>query len=413
MIGRVSGCMALCAGLAALPALAAIPVPPATPEALAYHRDLDWFWLGDELVALFLPALLLFTGAGARLCRWCSRATGGRWFWTLALFAPAYLATVWLLGFPLELAESFFHQHAFGLSNQSFGRWLQNELVALAVNSVLAALSLWLPYLLLRRSPRRWWLWSTAGLAPLFVLLIVVQPIWISPLFNHFAPLEDKALETRILAEAARGGITDAPVLVMDQSRDSRRPGAYVAGLFGSKRIVLYDTLIQDMTPDEVLFVVGHEMKHYLLSDVWKFVGVTLLVLLIGLLAIDFLGRAAIRRWSGRFGFDDLADPASLPLLFGLVTLVFLIATPVLNLVDRGIEHEADRFGLEMTQNNDAAASAFVKQQAEALGVPEPDWLERVFRLTHPSLKDRIDFANEYHPWLDGQKLVYGDLIGH
>lgn len=413
MIGRVSGCIALCAGLAVLPALAAIPVPPATPEALAYHRDLDWFWLGDQLVALGLPALLLFTGVGARLCRWCGRATGERWFWTLALFAPVYLATVWLLGFPLELAESFFHQRAFGLSNQSFGRWLQNGLVALAVNSVLAALSLWLPYLLLRRSPRRWWLWSMAGLAPLFVLLIVVQPIWISPLFNHFAPLEDKALETKILAEAARGGITGAPVLVMDQSSDSRRPGAYVAGLFGSKRIVLYDTLIQDMTPDEVLFVVGHEMKHYLLSDVWKFVGVTLLVLLIGLLAIDRLGRTAIRRWSGRFGFDDLADPASLPLLFGLVTLVFLIATPALNLLDRGIEHEADRFGLEMTQNNDAAASAFVKLQAEAQGVPEPGWLERVFRLTHPSLKDRIDFANDYHPWLDSQKLVYGDLIGH
>jgi STE24 endopeptidase len=411
MIGRTLWCLGLAAGLAALPALAAIPVPPATPEALAYHRDLDWFWLGDQLLALGLPALLLFTGLGARLCRWCGRATGGRWFWTLALFAPVYFVTIWVLSFPLDVAEGFFHQHAFGLSNQSFGRWLQNELVALAVNSLLAALVLWLPYLLLRRSPRRWWLWSMAGIAPLFILLIVIEPIWINPLFNHFGPLEDKALETKILAEAARGGITNAPVYVMDQSSDSRKPGAYVAGMFGSGRIVLFDTLIQDMTPDQVLFVVGHEMEHYLLYDVWKFVGITMLVLLIGLLAIDRLGRAAIRRWSGRFGFDELADPASLPLIFGLVTLVFLIGTPIINLVTQDFEHNADRFGLELTQNNDAAASAFVKLQAEALGVPEPGWLERIFRLTHPSLKDRIDFANNYHPWRDGGKLVYGDLI--
>jgi STE24 endopeptidase len=397
--------------LTAEPSLAAVAVPPATAEALTYHRDLDWLWLADQLFALGIPLLLLFSGLGARLCRWCSRITGGRWFWTLALFAALYLAVTWVLSFPLDFAENFLHQHAFGLSNQSFGRWLQNELVGLAVNSVMAGLTLWLPYLLLQRSPRRWWLWSTVGLAPLFVVLVVLQPIWISPLFNHFGPLDDKALETSILAEAARGGITEAPVFVMDQSSDSKRPGAYVAGLLGTTRIVLFDTLVQDMTPDEVLFVVGHEMKHYLLGDVWKLVGGFLAVLLVGLLVIDRLGRAAIRRWSGAFGFDRLDDPASLPLLGVLFTLVLLVATPGLNLISQGIEHEADRFGLELAQNNDAAANAFVKLQAEALGVPEPGWLERVFRMDHPALKDRIDFANRYHPWIDGQKLIYGDWI--
>lgn len=397
--------------LMAMPALAAVPVPPATPEALAYHRDLDWFWLADQLFAFGIPVLLLITGWGARLCRWCGRVTGGRWFWTLALFASVYLATLWVLSFPLDFAEGFLNQHAFGLSNQSFGRWLQNEVVGLAVNCLQAGLTLWLPYLLLRRSPRRWWLWSALGLAPLFLVIVVIQPIWISPLFNHFGPLDDKVLETKVLAEAARGGITDAPVFVMDQSSDSKRPGAYVAGLFGTKRIVLYDTLVQDMTPDEVLFVVGHEMKHYLLGDVWKLVGGFLVVLLIGLLVVDWLGRAVLRRWSGRFGFDRLDDPASLPLLGVLFTLVFLVATPALNLVTQDIEHEADRFGLEMTQNNDAAAEAFVKLQTEALGVPEPGWLERVFRMDHPALKDRIVFANRYHPWIDGQKLIYGDWI--
>lgn len=397
--------------LAASPALAAVAVPAATPEALAYHRGLDWFWLADQAFGIGIPLLVLFSGIGAGLSRWCGRVTGGRWVLTLALFAIIFLAISWLLTLPLDFAEGFWFQHEYGLSNQDFGRWLQNEVVQLAVSAVTTALVIWLPYLLLRRAPRFWWLWSAAGVTPLILLFVVMGPIWISPLFNHFGPLEDKALETRILAEAERGGITNAPVFVMDQSSDSKKPGAYVTGLFGTKRIVLYDTLLQDMTPDSTLFVVGHEMKHYLLGDIWKLVGLNLAVLTLGLFAIDRLGKAAIRRWQGPFGFAGLADPASVPLLFALVSLVYLVATPVLNLVTQDIEHEADRFGLELAQNNDAAADAFVKLQQEGLGVPEPGWLERVFRMDHPALKDRIDFANRYHPWIDGQKLVYGDWI--
>ncbi len=82
--------------------------------------------------------------------------------------------------------------------------------------------------------------------------------------------------------------------------------------------------------------------------------------------------------------------------------------TPVLNLTTQSIEHEADRFGLELTQDNDAAASAFVKLQAGNLGVPDPGWVQRIWRTDHPTLRDRIDFANDYHPWKEGQKLVYG-----
>lgn len=407
-IGAVALGIAL---LTAQPALAEIPVPAASPEALAYHRGLDWFWLVEQALSLGIPLLLLFTGIGARLCRWSERVTGGRRVLGLALFTALALAISWLLTLPFDFAKDYLFQHAFGQSNQSFDRWLQNDVVSFLVNCVILAPLMCLLYLLLRRAPRSWWLWSTAAVAPLFILFVVVTPIWVAPLFNHFGPLADKALEARILDEAARGGITGAPVFVMDQSSNSKKPGAYVNGLLGTKRIVLYDTLIADMTPDMVLFVVGHEMKHYLLGDIWKLVGLNLAVLLIGLFAVDRLGKAMIRRWHGPFGFDRLDDPASVPLLLLLITLVSLVATPALNWGSRDIEHEADRFGLEIAQNNDAAAQAFVILQQEGLGVPDPGWLERVFRLDHPALKDRIDFANRYHPWTEGQKLVYGDEI--
>ena len=112
-----------------------------------------------------------------------------------------------------------------------------------------------------------------------------------------------------------------------------------------------------------------------------------------------------------QFGFSELADPAALPLLFLFFGLVSLTLTPAINAVSRSIEHEADRFGLEMTHDNHAAASAFIKLQNEAMGVPYPGWLERTFRLNHPSLGDRITFANDYHPWDAGEPLIYGDRI--
>jgi len=174
---------------------------------------------------------------------------------------------------------------------------------------------------------------------------------------------------------------------------------------------VIFDTALTKLTKPEILFVVGHEMKHYMMNDVWKLVAMNVAVILVGFFAADRLARAATRRWTARFGFDDIAEPAALPLLFIVFGIVSLILTPAINGFSRHIEHEADRFGLEMTRDNNAAASAFIKRNNEAMGVPYPGWLERTFRLDHPSLGDRITFVNAYHPWDEGKPLVYGDWI--
>jgi Zn-dependent protease with chaperone function len=401
----------LLALLIAVPAWARVPVPAATPEAIAYHRGLDLFWLADQAVGLAIPLLFLFTGLSGRLVDQLRRRVGGRWFWTVTLYAMLYTVLVTLIQLPLTYTENFVYEHAFDQSNQTLTVWANEVVSGLIVSLVITALVAWIPYLILRRSPRRWWLWTTVALSPVMVMLFIVSPIWIAPLFNHFGPMQDKALESRVLALAARGGIEGAPVFEVDASQDSKRLEAYVAGFGPTKRIVLYDTTIAAMDEPELMFVVGHEMKHYLLGDVWKILDLFLAILLGGLYLVDRGGRAALARWHGRFGFGTLADPASLPLLLFGLSLVMLVVTPGLMAVQRDIEHEADRFGLEIARNNDAAAGAFVKLGTESLGLPEPGWLERTFRMSHPSLADRIAFANDYHPWADGQPLVYGDRI--
>lgn len=399
------------AALLAAPAWARVPVPEASPEAIAYHQGLDLFWLADQAAGLLIPVLFLFTGWSGRLAGRCRRRVGGRWFWTVTLYAMLYTALATLIQLPLTYAENYVYAHAFDQSSQTMAVWVSEVVNRLIVNLVITALIAWIPYLILYRSPRRWWLWTTAALTPVMLVLFVLSPIWIAPLFNHFGPMQDKALEAKVLALAERGGIEGAPVFEVDASVDSRRLEAYVTGFGPTKRIVLYDTTIQAMDEPELMFVVGHEMKHYLMGDIWKILVIFIAILLGGLFLVDRGGRAALTRWHGRFGFGDLADPASLPLLLFGLSCVMLLVTPGLMAFQRSVEHEADRFGLEITRNNEAAARAFVKLGTESLGLPDPDWLERTFRMSHPSLADRITFANDYHPWADGQPLVYGDHI--
>jgi STE24 endopeptidase len=388
-----------------------LPVPAAAPNALAYHRAQDWFWLADQALSFLLPLVILFAGWSARLTGWARRVTGGRWYPTLALYTILYLGISFIVELPLSYAHDYVFAHAYDQSNQTLGKWGSDQILALLVSLIAAIVIVWIPFLLIRRLPKTWWLWSTAALTPVIIVAIVITPIWISPLFNKFTPLPPSELRTAIEAEATRGGLENATILVMDQSTDSKTFGAYVTGLGGTERIVLFDTTLKTLTQPEILFVVGHEMKHYLLKDVWKIVGLYVVIMLVGFFAVDRLARMAARRWAGRFGFDDIADPAALPLLLVVFGIVSLVLTPAINAASRNIEHEADRFGLELTHDNQAAASAFIKRFNEALGIPFPGWLERNFRLDHPSLGDRITFANEYHPWDEGKPLVYGDWM--
>lgn len=127
------------------------------------------------------------------------------------------------------------------------------------------------------------------------------------------------------------------------------------------------------------------------------------------LYAIHRLAGHVLATYRDRVGFERLDDPASVPLLLLLSSVVSLVATPLLLAGSRHLEHEADRFGLELTRNNHAAATAFVKLQQENLGIPRPGAFYTIFRGSHPSLADRIEFANDYHPWATGAPLVYGD----
>ncbi len=388
---------------------AEVKVPEPSPLAIRYYRSGNVLWAVGTGLSLLLPALLLYTGWSARM-RSTAFRLGRSWLPSLMVYALLFTAVSAILGLPLTFYEGFVRQHAYGLSNQTLSKWVEDWLKGVGLSGLGLALVLWIPYLLLRRS-RRWWLYAGLASAPIATFLLIVAPIWVDPLFNHFGPMKDHELEQRILQLAERAGIPGSRVYQVDKSVDTKTINAYVTGVGATKRVVLWDTILEKLNPDQVAFVAAHEMGHFVLGHVAALIGVITLLVTLSLYVVHRLAGRLISRSSGRFGFDHLADFASLPLLLLLSTGVSLITTPLVLAYTRHQEHEADRFGLELTRDNHAAATTFVRLQQENLAVPRPGAWYMLWRSSHPSLGERVDFANRYRPWETGGQLRYGELF--
>jgi Zn-dependent protease with chaperone function len=387
-----------------------VAVPSPSEKAVKFYTSGIPLWFLGRFWSLAVPSLILVTGLSARIRRFAA-GRGRPWLVEVALYAVIFLGVEFLLNLPLRYYLGFIRLHEYGLSVQPIGRWFGDALKGLGVEVVGAVLFLWVPYLIMARSPKRWWLYTGLLALPFAGFSALIAPIAVDPLFNDFGPMKDERLEAKIDALARRAGIEGGKIFEVDKSRDTTTVNAYVTGLFSTKRIVLWDTLLAKLEDEEVLAVMGHEMGHYVLNHVAQGLLLSSVGTIFALYLIHRAANALIRRFGPRFGFDRLSDVASVPLILLLAQVTILLGSPVINAFSRHMEHEADRFALEITRDNHSAALGFVKLQEDNLSIPYPGWLSKIWRSTHPPIGERIDFCNSYRPWESGQPLRYGGLF--
>jgi Zn-dependent protease with chaperone function len=239
------------------------------------------------------------------------------------------------------------------------------------------------------------------------ILIMFVRPIWIDPLFNQFGPMQDKAVEARIEKLASRAGIEGATIYEVNKSVDTNQLNAYVTGVGGTKRIVLWDTTLKALTPDEIGLIMSHEMGHYSLSHAWKELVVESLALLVGLGFVHISSGWVLRRSGAHTGVSERDDVAALPLFMLVFNVALFVLMPPLLAVSRHFEREADRFALEMTHDNRTCGTLAVKYMKHDLAYPTPAPVVVFFRASHPPLSERLEFCNTYHPWLEGREELY------
>ncbi len=369
--------------------------PERRAEAIEYSNTRNLLYFVEFVFGALIWIALLFTGLSSRILTWAESVSKKR-FLTLVLYLLVLIGIVQLLSLPLEYYTGYHLEHQYGLSNQTLSAWGLELLKSLAVAVVIVTLLAAIVYAIIRRNPRAWWAWLGVVSVPLIIFFVVIAPIVLTPIFYETKPMEDTPLRAQIISLAEQSGIPDSRVFVMNASKDTKKLNAYVTGLGKTKRIVLYDNLIATMGPTEVLFVVGHEMGHYLLHHVWIGLAVAVgFIFITGYLAHLIMARL-IERHRARFGFDRLSSFASMPLIALSFSVIGFVFSPIQNGISRYFEHEADIFGLQKTGDGESAAGAFEKLANVNLSNPNPSAFIEFWLYDHPALSDRVTFARSW-----------------
>lgn len=371
---------------------------PMSPERRALLEDYATFvniWRFVSFgITLAVLALILFTGLSARLARWAR--VGKKSFFVAFIYVALFMVVYYLLNLPFSYYREYVVESEYCFMTQTATQWLIDDLKYLGVLIVMSSVVVWLLYALLSRL-QRWWLAFTAISIPLIIIFAVIVPVYVSPLFNNFTPLSDGELRFQIEELADDAGVHGSAIYEVDNSRRSTKVNAYVTGVFGTKRIVLYDTMIDNFSQDEVLFVMAHELGHYVMNHVWY--GIILSVLFVGfaLWLTDKTIHRLITKFQGRFGFSKLSDVASLPLVMIYLTVITFVGGPIINGYSRLMEHQADIYAMKLSSvDGETAARAFDKLSVFNLSDPDPHPIIEFWFYSHPSLKSRMAFVRDF-----------------
>ena len=379
-------------------------------QARAYARARRRIYFLDFAWGLLALLVLLRWRMAVIFRDWAERVTRHR-FLQAAIFAPALLATLQVVGLPGSAARHWLSVR-YGQSIQGWVSWFWDWTKGTLLEIGLGIFLVWLLYAVMHRSPRRWWIYAWLGSLPIIFFLVFLSPWLVDPLFFEFKPLAPShpELAAQIERVVTRAGeeIPESRMYVMNASSKLNALNAYVTGLGASLRVVVWDTTLARLPTPELLSVFGHEMGHYVLGHVRAGVLFAAGLLFVCLFAGFHLFRWAIGRWGRGWGLRGMEDWASLPVLLLLLSLLGFLVTPAANAYSRHIEQQADQYGLEVLHGivpeaSEAAARSLQIMGEMGLEEPSPSRAVVFWFYSHPPVNDRIIFARRYDPWSQGR----------
>ena len=388
--------------------------PDKLAKALVLYHASIWSYFGGTAWTLLALYVLLRIGAGSAIRNLAARITPRPWLQGI-IVAPLWLVILTVLNLPISLVLHHLNLR-YGISVEPWSMWWLDFAKSLGLTLIVGTGVLSLVYLLLRRAPRRWWLWFWIISLPIELAAVFLVPIYIDPLFNHFSPLAkaDPALVQQLEKVAARGHLHIPPsrMFVMNASARVTGPNAYVTGFGASKRIVVWDTTLRELSTPQILAVYAHEQGHYVLHHIQKGMLFSALVTFIFFWIAFQLFRWIVRRHGPALHIASLDDWSSLGALLLIVTLLGFFADPVSNAFSRHIEHQADVYGEEaihgLVPNPQATMAASFQHLGELwLEVPHPNPFIVFWTYSHPPTSYRMNFAEHYDPWAPGHHPHY------
>jgi len=369
--------------------LALIP-PEAKARSDSYFEGGYWLILW-EFVWLALAMLILLNlrwSAGMR--NLAERITRFKPLQTL-IYLCEFTVAATVLTFPLTVYEDYFREHQYGLATQTFGPWMGDQIKSLLVSLVLGGILGMVLFGVVRRLQRSWWLWG-AGVSIVFVVLVVlIGPVYLVPIFNKVTRLDDPKITQPILRLARANGIPAKDVFEIDASRQTTRMSANVSGFGHTMRITLNDNLLRRGSPEEIQAIMGHEMGHYVLHHIYNGIFFFAVILVVLFAYLRWGLDASLQRWGEKWQIRGIGDTAVLPLVVLLISIFGFVQTPVGNTFTRTQEHEADMYGLNASRQPDGMAQAAI--HLGEYRKMSPGTVEEWVFYDHPSGRHRIHDA--------------------
>jgi STE24 endopeptidase len=349
--------------------------------------------LANLVLGLAVSAVLGLTRLGGRMVRAVAAPLGGGWFWQVVLGTVALTVIGAVVALPLSIYGEVV-RHRYGLSTRSWALFARDVAVSTAIDAGLTALALLALVALARRAPRFWWAWAAGGAAALVVAGSFLYPVVVEPAFNSFTPLAASPLRTQILGLAEENGTPVQDVLVSDASRRTTGLNAYVSGFGSTRRVVLYDTVLDTLPDDEIESIVAHELGHVSNDDVLTGTLIGALGAAAGVALLGWL--LSLTPLLRRAGADGPGDPRVVPLALFLAAVGMLVATPVQNLVSRHVEARADAHALDLTHDPDAFVTMQQRLAEANLVQPDPPAVWQWLFGNHPTTAERVAMARDW-----------------
>lgn len=356
-------------------------------KTTAYTLEKSRLGLMESVVNNLILILFLFGGLISRYDQWIASISPSFLVSGLLFFIILALAQT-MIEVPFSFYSTFSIENRYGFNTTTRRLWLsdlgKSTIISLLILSVLVAAALGLIHM----SPELWWFWLWGFFAVFTIFLMYIAPYVIEPLFFKFSPITDKRLEDKIMAMMAKAKVKVSRVMQVDASRRSHHSNAYFSGIGRVKKVVLFDTLLQQMTQEEILAVLAHELGHWQQGHIRK----RLLLIEVAALLSFYLAYLLLA-WGGLpglFGLTQLSLPAQFVILAFLASLIAFPLTPLSNWLSRRQERQADQFGSKLSGDPGALASALIKLSGENLANLHPHPLYAKFYYSHPPVVERV-----------------------
>jgi STE24 endopeptidase len=351
------------------------------------------FFISTPFEWLFYFLILLF-GLSKAFKRWSESSSkyklGQTAIYLIWLSFFSLLAT-----FPISYI-GYSISKTYNISTQTFPSWMKDELIDFWLNYGTMLLIVSVLYWLMKKSNKRWWLYAWLLSIPFTLFMTFLQPVVIDPLYNDFYPLKNKVLETEILTMANKAHIPAKHVFEVNMAEKTNSLNAYVTGIGSNARIVLWDTTLNRLSDKQILFIMAHEMCHYVEKHIYFGIAGYLLLSLLGFYITSRLMDWMIKKWGKELKIPEMKDIRSVPLFLMIISMLMFAVSPLTNLGSRYEETRADRYAINLTKNPKEAITSFQELTRSGLSQVNPPLLVKIFRYDHPTMLDRISMLEEY-----------------